>query len=281
MCSLKTSSNWFLYAAKMNFIQKLEKAIRKNNSLLCVGLDSDLEKLPKTFLKKNDPVFKFNKFIIDQTWDLVCAYKPQIAYYEAQGIEGLKSLKRTVEYINKKYPYIPIICDAKRADIGSTSQQYAKSLFDYFGFDAVTVNPYLGFDAVEPFLNYKNKGVIILCRTSNPGASDFQDLKINKTPLYMEVAKKVAIWNKTYGNCLMVVGATWPQQLKKVRALAKDMFFLIPGIGAQGGNLEKTLRAGLTKEKSGLIINSSRGIIFAENPRTAALQLRDGINKYR
>ena len=265
----------------MNFIQKLEKAIRKNNSLLCVGLDSDLEKLPKTFLKKNDPVFEFNKFIIDQTSDLVCAYKPQIAYYEAKGIEGLKSLKRTVEYINKKYPYIPIICDAKRADIGSTSQQYAKSLFDYFSFDAITVNPYLGFDAIEPFLNYKNKGIIILCRTSNPGASDFQDLKINKTPLYIEVAKKVVTWNKTYGNCLMVVGATWPQQLKKVRALAKDMFFLIPGIGVQGGSLEKTLEAGLTKNKSGLIINSSRGIIFSENPRTAALQLRNNINKYR
>lgn len=265
----------------MTFLQKLEKAIKKNNSLLCVGLDSNLEKIPKTFLKNDDPTFEFNKYIIEQTSDLVCAYKPQIAFYEAQGIEGFKSLKKTVEYVNKKYPHIPIICDAKRADIGSTSQQYAKSLFDYFNFDAITVNPYLGFDAVAPFLDYKNKGVIILCRTSNPGASDFQDLKINTTPLYIEVAKKIVVWNKTYENCLMVVGATWPEQLKEIRKLAKDMFFLIPGIGAQGGDLEKTLKAGLRKDKSGLIINSSRGIIFAQNPRTAALTLKNEINKFR
>lgn len=251
----------------MTFRQKLEKAIKKNNSLLCVGLDNG--------------DFIFNKKIIDQTYDLVCAYKPQIAYYESQGPNGLKSLKKTVEYIKNKAPDITIICDAKRGDIGSTSKHYASSFFDYYGFDAVTVNPYLGFDAIEPFLEYKDKGIIILCRTSNPGASDFQDLLINKQPLYIHVAKKVLEWNKKYGNCLMVIGATWPQQLKQIRNLAPNMIFLVPGIGAQGGDLKKTLKAGLTKDKKGLIINSSRGIIFANNPREAALTLRSEINKFR
>lgn len=272
----------------MNFLQKLKLAIEKNNSLLCIGLDTDQNKLPKHLFKKSDPIFEFNKTIIDKTSDLVCAYKPNIAYYEACGIESLKSLKKTVEYLQKNYPEIPIICDAKRADIGSTSEQYAKSIFDYFGFDAITVNPYLGYDAIEPFLKYKNKGIIILCRTSNPGASDFQDLTINNKPLYLSVAQKIISWNKTYKNCLMVVGATYPQVLKNVRNIAKDMFFLVPGVGSQGADLKKTLKYGLTKTKIGLIINVSRAIIYAdttqdfgEKAREKAEEIRDTINKYR
>lgn len=251
----------------MNFLQKLKNAIKQNNSLLCIGLDNC--------------DFEFNKKIIDQTHDLVCAYKPQIAFYEATGIEGLKSLKRTVDYLKKHHPAIPLICDAKRSDIASTMEQYASSLFDYYGFDAATVNPYLGFDSLEPFLKRKDKGIIILCRTSNKSASDFQDLLISGEPLYLRVAKKVVEWNKKYKNCLLVIGATWPEELKKIRTIAPNMFFLVPGIGAQGGDLEQTLKYGLTEQNSGLIIHSSRSIIYANNPRQKAQELKKAINRCR
>lgn len=265
----------------MRFLQKLNNAIKKNNSLLCVGLDPDLEKIPSNLLKFPNPIFGFNKEIIDATADLVCCFKPQFAFYASNGLPGIKALIQTIAYIHLKYPQIPVILDAKRGDIESTAEQYAKEVFDVYLADAVTVNPFLGLDSLKPFLKRGDKGIIILARTSNPGASDFQDLRINTTPLYMEIAKKVVVWNKTYGNCLMVVGATWPQQLKEMRSIAKDMFFLIPGIGVQGGDLKKTLKAGLTKNKSGLIISSSRGIIFSENPREEALMLKEEINKYR
>ena len=266
----------------MSFLQKLRKIIKKNNSLLCVGLDTDIKKIPKAFLlKKKDPIFEFNKSIVDATCDLVCAYKPNIAYYAAEGITGFQSLIKTVHYIHTTYPTIPIILDAKRADIGLTSEQYAREVFDVIGVDAVTVNPYLGLDALVPFLKRKDKGIIILCRTSNPGASDFQDLKVEGTPLYVKIAERVVLWNKEYGNCLMVVGATWPKELKKMREIARDMFFLIPGVGTQGGNLQKTLEFGLTKEKSGLIINVSRAIIYASSVRIEAKKFCDIINRYR
>lgn len=267
----------------MTFRQKLEKIIKKNNSLLCIGLDPDLEKIPQHLRKSKDPIFDFNKRIIDATHDLVCAYKPQIAYYNGLGIRATESLLKTVNYLVGSYPEIPIILDSKRADIGFTARLYAKEAFDVFNADALTVNPYLGLDSLKPFLERKNKGIIILCRTSNPSASDFQDIEVypNKTPLYVCVAKKVQEWNKIYKNCLLVVGATWPQQLKKIRKIAKDMFFLVPGVGAQGGDLKKALTAGLTKNKSGLIISLSRGIIFSENPRKEALKLKEKINKYR
>lgn len=265
----------------MKFQEKLNKAIEKNDSLLCIGLDSDFEKIPPDFLKKKNSVFEFNKSIIDSTCDLVCCYKPQIAFYASQGLPGIDALIRTIAYIHLKYPQIPVILDAKRGDIGTTAEQYVKEAFGIYQVDAVTVNPYLGFDSLKPFLEKKDKGIIILARTSNPGAADFQDLKINEEKLYTRVAKKIVEWNKTYGNCLMVVGATWPEQLQVIRKIAPEMFFLIPGIGAQGGNLEKTLRAGLTKDKSGLIISSSRGIIFSENPREEARKLKEQINKYR
>ncbi len=265
----------------MKFLQKLNNVIKKNKSLLCVGLDPDLEKFPLVFLKKKNPVFEFNKSIIDSTYDLVCCYKPQFAFYASQGLSGIKALIQTIKYIHFRYPEVPVILDAKRGDIESTAKQYTKEVFDIYSADAVTVNPYLGLDSLKPFLEKKDKGIIVLTRTSNLSASDFQDLKINSIPLYVKVAKEVVSWNKIYGNCLMVVGATWPEQLREVRKIAPKMFFLIPGIGAQGGDLKETLNAGLTKDKSGLIISSSRGIIFAGNPRKEALKLREEINKYR
>ena len=289
----------------MNFKQKLEKIVKKNNSLLCIGLDPDLEKIPNHLLKENDPIFMFNKIIIDSTFNLVCSYKPNIAFYEAYGEKGHKSLKKTIEHLQAKHSEIPIILDAKRADIANTSEMYAKAVFDYWNADAVTVNPYLGFDSIEPFLKFKDRGVIVLCRTSNRGASDFQDPKVPirihlrgglaltprdtlYEPLYVKVAKKIVEWNKMHNNCLMVVGATWPKQLKKVREIAPNMFFLVPGIGAQRGDVEKTLKNGLTKERSGLIIHMSRQIIyasktedFAQKSRHETRKLRDLINKYR
>lgn len=265
----------------MKFQRKLNNIIRKNNSLLCIGLDPDPAKIPQHLIETQDPIFEFNKAIIVGTYDLVCAYKPNIAYYSAHGVSGLRSLQKTIKYIHKKYSNIPVILDAKRADIGNTSENYALEVFKILNADAVTLNPYLGRDALEPFLGYKNKGIVILCHTSNPGASDFQDLKVDNEPFYMKVAKKIIEWDKVYKNCLMVVGATWPEQLREIRRIAPEMFFLIPGIGTQGGDLGKTLKAGLTKNKSGLIINSSRRIIFSENPRQEAGKLKDEINKYR
>lgn len=272
----------------MTFLQKLEKAIKKNNSLLCVGLDPDITKFPKVMIDSDDPILEFNKAIIDATYDIVCAFKPQIAYYSAHGVPAIRALKSTIEYINETYPHIPVILDAKRGDIGPTAQHYTQESFEFLDVDAVTVNPYLGFDSVKPFLERKTKGIIILCRTSNPSATDFQDLKINGSTLYIHVAKKILTWHKKYKNCLMVVGATWPRELKEIRTIAKDMFFLVPGIGAQGGDIEKTVKNGKRKDGSGLIMSSSRAILyaskkddFAKKAREVALQLRDEINQYR
>lgn len=265
----------------MKFQEKLNKIVKKNNSLLCIGLDPDLDKFPRHIQKKKNQIFEFNKEIIDATADLVCCYKPQIAFYASSGLPGMKALIQTIDYIHLKYPKIPVILDAKRGDIGSTAGQYVKEVFDIYSADAVTVSSFLGLDSLVPFLERADKGIIILARTSNPGAQDFQDLIVGSNPLYVEIAKKVVAWDKIYKNCLMVVGATWPEQLKEIRSIAKDMFLLIPGIGAQGGDLENTLKAGLTENKSGLIISSSRGIIFSENPRQAALKLKEEINKYR
>ena len=305
----------------MIFLEKLESEIEKNNSLLSIGLEPDPDKIPKHLFSLEDPLFEFNKAIIDATHDLVCAYKPQIATYSALGVEGLKSLLKTVSYLKKHHPDIPLILDAKRGDIARTSEKYAKEAFDVIGADAVTVNPYLGLDALEPFLQRKEKGIIILCRTSNLSASDFQDLLIYPSsdpdlsgesrsnssrqdryqmvtrqartissyePLYIKIAKKVVEWNEKYRNCLMVIGATWPEQLKEVRKIAPEMFFLVPGIGTQRGDLQKTLKYGLTKNGSGLIIHSSSAIIyasseknFAQKAKDEAKKVSDLINKYR
>lgn len=280
----------------MKFLQKLKNAIKQNNSLLCVGLDTDNSKIPKRFLTGSDPAFEFNKTIIDATSDLVCCYKANIAFYSAQGIKGLNSLIKTIKYIHKRYD-LPFILDAKRADIGNTAEKYVEEVFGVIGADAVTVNPYLGFDAIEPFLKRQEKGILILCRTSNPGALDFQSTEVSidfhfgsenqathrekAEPLYLKVAKKVVEWNKQYKNCLLVVGATWPEELRMIRKIAPEMFFLVPGIGAQDGDLEQTLKFGLTKENSGLIIHSSRSIIYSNNPRTKAEELKNAINQIR
>lgn len=272
----------------MTFQKKLDKIVAKNNSLLCVGLDPVLEKLPLHLQKKKNPFFEFNKAIIDATYDLVCCYKPNSAFYEARGERGIKELKMTCDYLQKEYPNIFTILDAKRADIGSTNEGYVTYTFDYLRTDAITLHPYLGSEAIKPFLERSDKASIILCRTSNPGAGELQDLETEGNPLYKIVAKKVVTqWNKN-NNCMMVIGATYPEELKEVRKIAGDMTFLIPGIGAQGGDVEKTVRAGINSKKSGMIINSSRGIIFASNgndfakhARDKAKELRDTINTYR
>lgn len=253
----------------MSFQQKLDKIIDKNNSLLCVGLDP------------REPSFEFNKKIIDETHDLVCAYKPNSAFYEAYGDEGIKVLKKTVDYIKNNYPEILTILDAKRGDIASTNEGYAKATFDWYGFDAVTLNPYLGREALEPFLERSDRGSIILCRTSNPGAGEFQDLVSEDKPLWQTVAEKVANeWNGR-GNCMVVVGATYPKELGEVRRIVGEMTILVPGIGTQGGDLEKALLAGLNSQKRGVIVAVGRSIINAENPREAAQRLRDEINLHR
>jgi orotidine-5'-phosphate decarboxylase len=257
---------------------KLERRMQTNKTLLCVGLDSDLRKIPSSFLNSPTPQFDFNRSIIEQTHDLVSAYKPNLAFYEARGEAGLHELKLTLDYLHDQHPDIFTIADAKRADIGNTNLGYATAIFDWLGFDAVTLHPYLGQEALQPFLDRQDKTSIILCRTSNPGAGEFQDLVIDDHPLWYHVAQKVAQeWN-TNGNCMLVVGATYPAEMQRIRTLVGEMTFLVPGIGAQGGDVKKAVRAGRNSAGLGLIINSARDIIFATNPRAAALTLRDAIN---
>ena len=268
----------------MKFIEKLKKISQKNNSLLCVGLDTELEKIPNLLLGEKDPIFAFNQAIIDSTSDLVCAYKPNLAFYEAYGIKGLEVLKKTCEYIPEN---IPIILDAKRGDIGNTSKMYAKAIFDEFKADGVTLNPYLGEDSLSPFLEYEDKCSFILCLTSNTGAKDFQLLNFDGKPLYKIVVEKVKSWNKKM-NCGLVVGATYPEQLKEIRELVEDLPILIPGVGAQKGDVELTVKYGTDKNGELAIINSSRGVIyassekdFAQSARAEAKRLRDLFNLYR
>jgi orotidine-5'-phosphate decarboxylase len=272
----------------MDFIHQLCSAWDKNNSLLCVGLDPDFERLPTSIQGSDAPYFSFNKEIIDATADLVCAYKPNSAFYEARGATGIQELQLTCAYIQENYPFIPIILDFKRGDIGNTNQQYARFAFDYIGADAVTIQPWCGAESVQAFLDYKDKGIIVLVRTSNPGAKEFQDLEVNGEKLYISVAKNIRDdWNKN-GNCLLVVGATYPNEMRKIRRLMGDgMIFLVPGLGVQGGDLKEVLKAGLNSSGSGLIINSSREVIFAsktnfaEAARAKAEELKNAINERR
>lgn len=265
----------------MTFQSKLDTIIEKNNSLLCVGLDPDVEKLPKQFQTEKYPQFTFNKWIIDQTAELVCSYKPNTAFYEARGIRGIEELKLTCDYIRTTYPEIPIILDAKRADIGSTNKGYVAFAFDYLQADAITLHPYLGKEALKPFLERTDKACIILCRTSNPGAGEFQDKISDGQPLYQIVAKQIIDeWN-THNNCMLVVGATYPKEIQEVRALSDEVTLLIPGVGAQGGDLEQSMKAGLNSRKKGLIISTSRAVIFAENPKEEAETLQKNINLFR
>ncbi len=253
-----------------------------------MGLDADFDKLPKKFKKMKFPQFEFNKWIIEQTYQYAAAFKANSAFYEARGDRGIQELKLTIEYLRAKYPEIFLICDCKRADIGNTNQGYVDFFFDWYGFDAITLHPYLGKEALLPFLERKDKGCIILCRTSNPGAPEFQDLNVQHSvsdkeakPLWQVVAEKVSKdWNKNK-NCMLVVGATYPEEMKKIRSLVGDMTFLVPGIGAQGGDLKSVLKVGLNSKGLGLIINSSRGIIFAKDPKLETQKLCEEIRKYQ
>ena len=262
---------------RKSFVEKLASAIIANDSLLCVGLDPRPDRFPTQVMAQPDPIFAFNKTIIDATAGLVCAYKPNFAFYEAQGLEGLAALRRTIGYIHE-VTEVPVILDAKRGDIGSTAQAYAKAAFEVWGADAVTVNPYLGHDAVQPFTAYADRGVFLLCHTSNPGATDLQTLDCGGQPLYQVVAEQAARWGANVG---LVIGATYPQALRAVREMAPQMWILLPGVGAQEGDLEAALAAGLDEQGSGIIVSASRSIIYAEDPRAAAQELRDRINAAR
>ncbi len=262
-------------------LAKYEARARSADSLLCVGLDSALERLPERFRNAELPQFAFNRWIIEQTYPYVAAYKPNVAFYEAQGEQGLASLAATARYLQEHHSDILTICDAKRGDIGSTNAGYVTAIFDTLGFDAVTLSPYLGREALAPFLAREDRASIILCRTSNPGAGEFQDLTVGGAPLWRVVAERVSRdWNAR-GNCMLVAGATYPDELREIRAIVGEMTLLVPGVGAQGGDLDATLRAGLNRAGLGLIINSSRGIIFASDPVAEARALRDQINTIR
>jgi orotidine-5'-phosphate decarboxylase len=266
----------------LTFDQRLERA--QAASLVCVGLDPDPAKLPADLANSPAPLFAFNRRIVDATHDIAAAYKPQIAFYSALGAEA--ELKSSIDYIRERAPQALIILDAKRNDIGNTAQAYAAEAFDRYGADAVTVNPYMGEDSVRPFLARPDRGAILLCRTSNPGARDFQDLQSGGLPLYRWVARLAAQkWNSNR-NLMLVVGATYPAEMADLRSAHPDISFLVPGIGAQGGDLAATLAAGLNARGAGLLINSSRGIIYAggggaDSIRAAALDLRSAIESRR
>jgi orotidine-5'-phosphate decarboxylase len=268
------------------FSERLAQAWQHSGSLLCIGLDPEIERFPRAIAAEASPIFRFNKAIVDATADLVCAYKPQFAHYAAYGAED--QLERTIEYIHRTCPKVPVILDAKRGDVGHTAERYAIEAFERYEADAVTVNPYLGSDALEPFLARADKGVVVLCRTSNPGAGDLQDLEVAGRPLYQVVARLAATrWNAR-GNCLLVVGATYPRELAEVRAIVGEMPLLVPGVGAQGGDVAQVVAAGQTDAGTGLLVSASRAVLYASTgddfalaARSAAQRLRAEINRTR
>ena len=270
----------------MKFEEKLLAAQRRNNSWVCVGLDIQLSKMPLPLQQMDDPILPFAQAIIDATKDVACAFKPNLGFFLAEGAAGVIALERLMRYIPSD---IPIILDGKFGDIGSTAEQYARGAFEALRADAVTLSPYVGADAVKPFLNYADRGVFVLARTSNPGAGEFQNLECDGAPLYQSVVRKASEWNRAGpGSCGLVVGATYPQELEHVRALAPDLPFLIPGVGAQGGDLTAAVRHGPTRSGVGPVINASRSILYASGKadfrqaaRAAALQMRDEINRAR
>lgn len=268
----------------MRFADRLLRAQDVTGGLLCVGLDPDLERLPRDLTKDEEPFLNFNRRIVDATADLAAAYKPQIAFYSALGKEA--ELKASIRYIRERAPDALIILDSKRGDIGNTAEAYAAEAFDRYEVDAVTVNPYMGEDSVRPFLSRADRGAVLLCRTSNPGARDFQDLESGGLPLYRHVAARAArLWN-TEANLMLVVGATQPSEMAALRTAHPEIPFLVPGIGAQGGDLERVLEVGLDTQGRGLLINSSRGIIYADGGtpagiRAAAQSLHSSINRGR
>ena len=276
----------------MTFIDKLRNRWRDADTLLCVGLDPDPARFPEAMLGEPDPLFAFCRDIVDATAAYACAFKPQIAYFAAHN-DGEAQLQRLIAHINGAHPDVPVILDAKRGDIGSTAEQYAVEAFDRFGADAVTLNPYMGRDSAQPFLQRNDRGCVFLCHTSNPGARDFQELVVSgkglvTEPLYQRIARTIAgEWNAD-GNCALVVGATFPEELKVIRGIVGDMPLLIPGIGAQGGDIEAVVRNGRTADGTGLMINSSRAILyaysgegFAEAAADVARETRDAINRWR
>src|SRR3989344_66723 len=262
-------------------IKKFNERVDQVNSLLCLSLDPDFEKLPERFKGTEHPQFEFNKYLIEETHAHISAYKFNAAFYEARGDKGLAELKMTVESLKERYPNPFTISDAKRGDIENTNRQYAISAFDWLGCDAVTLQPYAGGEPLAPFLERRDKVSFILCRTSNPGAVEFQDALIDGAPLWQVVAKKAVLeWNKN-GNCGLVVGATYPNEVQLARAIAPNMMFLVPGVGAQGGDLEKTVQAGVDKHRKGLIIVAARSIIFDSDPGQKPRALKEEINSYR
>jgi orotidine-5'-phosphate decarboxylase len=270
----------------MNFMQSLRNRWNTSHSFVCVGLDPEPAKFPARFAGDPDAVFAFCRAIVDATADYACCFKPQIAHFAALAAED--ALQRLISHIHDAHPGVPVILDAKRGDIGSTAQHYAAEAFDRYVADAVTANPYLGRDSLQPFLDRADKGVVVLCRTSNPGAGDLQDLLVDGRPLYQHVAEKVARdWNGN-GNCALVVGATWPEQLREVRAIVGDVPFLVPGVGAQGGDVQAVVTNAKTADGTGLVVSSSRAILYASSgddfaaaAAAAAKSLRDEINRYR
>jgi len=268
------------------FFARLERAVHEHDSLLCVGLDVEPERLPVSLrgLPVRDAVLEFNRRIIEATCDLVACYKPNLAFYEALGPDGLDALRETVQLIPRS---VPVIGDAKRGDIDNTMRLYAKALFDVYGFGAVTASPYLGEDALAPVLSRVERGVYLLCRTSNPGSGEIADLDVGGRPLYLVIAEKVRAWNKN-GNAGLVVGATYPGELARVREVAPDLPILLPGVGAQGGLLEESVAAGVDRQGSGLVVNAARQVLYASSgddfpqaARQVALALRDRINRAR
>jgi orotidine-5'-phosphate decarboxylase len=261
---------------------ELNLEIRRKKSFLCVGLDIDLARIPAHLHKETHPVFSFNRAIIDATADLAIAYKPNLAFYESLGTEGMDQLEMTVDYIRSKDPNLFIIADAKRGDIGNTAEKYAKAFFIHYDFDAITLSPYMGKDSIEPFLQFPGKWAIVLALTSNPGASDFQLLNVDQDqPLYEHVLMQAVTWGTT-DNLMFVAGATRPEYFRNIRRIAPEHFLLVPGVGAQGGSMEMVIENGKSS-KGGLLINNSRGILyagngldFAEKSREAALEMLAG-----
>jgi len=272
----------------VGFAEKLSAAVRRNDSLVCVGLDIDPARVPAGVRERADWIGYFNAGIMEATADLVCCYKPNLGFYEALGAEGWRGLRETLAAAPRD---VPLLLDAKRGDIGSTAQAYARALFDDLGADAATVSPYMGFDAVEPFLAYRDRGVFVLCKTSNPGAADFQDLPCDvdgeRRPLFEHVARAAVRWND-HGNVGLVVGATQPAAFRAVRAIAPTLPLLVPGVGAQGGDLAVAVREGLDAAGAGILVASSRAVVYASSDtnwqaaaRAAAAELREAINALR
>ncbi len=270
-----------------SFMDRLRDRWHDADTLVCVGLDPEPAKFPARFAGQPNAIFEFCRDIVDATAPYACAFKPQIAHFAAA--EAEEALRMLILHIRLRHPRVPVILDSKRGDIGSTAQHYAREAFERYAADAVTVNPYMGRDSAQPFLDHADKGVVILCRTSNPGAGDLQDLLVDGKPLYQHVAAKVAReWNE-HGNCALVVGATWPEQLREVRAIVGDQVpFLVPGVGAQGGDVRAVVSNARNRDGDGLIISSSRAILYASNgddyaeaAANAARALRDEINLYR